>query len=182
MIVFCNSSGTKNKLSLNLRALTSQKILEQDTETQVSLTFLCLPDNYINSVTYLTCRPQHPMAFIIDALWITFVCIPFSFARNIRSVWVVALHNNGHNNGFCHSLTNKDGNTSQVSFWLYAKVSYMYVYHGWGMVNSGFLNGMGWVHFPISGSLQITLVFLKQWDTRMAVTFRQGWQKSWLFF
>lgn len=38
-----------------------------------------------------SCRPQHPTAFMIDALWIVCTFIPRSFALSIRSEWVVAL-------------------------------------------------------------------------------------------
>lgn len=38
-----------------------------------------------------TCRPEQPMAFMMDALCTTLYSIPFSFARKTRSVCVVAL-------------------------------------------------------------------------------------------
>ena len=39
----------------------------------------------------VTCKPQQPTAFKIDVLCMTLYKIPFSFARNARSVCVVAL-------------------------------------------------------------------------------------------
>lgn len=38
-----------------------------------------------------TCKPQQPIAFIIDALCTTLYEIPSSLALKTRSVWVVAL-------------------------------------------------------------------------------------------
>lgn len=39
----------------------------------------------------ITCKPQQPTAFIIEALCITLYCNPFSLALSTKSVWVVAL-------------------------------------------------------------------------------------------
>ena len=40
-----------------------------------------------------TCNPQHPIAFMMEALCITRYAMPLSFALNTRSVCVVALKN-----------------------------------------------------------------------------------------
>lgn len=57
-----------------------------------------------------TCSPQQPMAFIMEALWTTFVAMPFSFALNSRSAWVVALSQNNRSNTryemFCQHFFN----------------------------------------------------------------------------
>lgn len=42
----------------------------------------------------LTCNPQQPHAFIMEALCTTLYFIPFSLALSTRSVWVVALQRN----------------------------------------------------------------------------------------
>jgi hypothetical protein len=39
----------------------------------------------------ITCKPQQPTAFIIEALCITLYCNPFSLVLSTKSVWVVAL-------------------------------------------------------------------------------------------
>lgn len=54
--------------------------------------FNVISDFYYRVIeTYCTCKPQHPTAFIIEALCITSTGMFFSFALKTRSLCVVAL-------------------------------------------------------------------------------------------
>lgn len=43
----------------------------------------------------ITCRPQQPTAFMMEALWMTLYGIPAFTALSTRSLWVVALQDDG---------------------------------------------------------------------------------------